>query len=95
MDGETTRIVVDMAEGAIAVAAGVLGWSAKREVSRRDTDMTALQTKVEEMKDDFVAKDDFRRAADEIKRLLAEHSEQSNRTLTRIEARIDALYQTK
>lgn len=89
MDEPTVRATIEV--GASAVA-GVTTWLARRAIKRHDDDMTALQKKIEELPAKYVDKETFDRVAEDIKDLLRDHADQSSRTLARIEARIDSLY---
>lgn len=59
--------------------------------------MESLQKQVDGMRDEFVPKSEFDRAAKRIEELLLEHTKQSNISLQNITTRIDDLYklQTK
>lgn len=92
MDEPTVRTAIEVGAGIGGVLASAAGWLARREVKRHDDDMTALQQKIEKLPEKFVDKETFDRVAEDIKELLRDHADQSSRTLARIEARIDSLY---
>lgn len=89
MDEPTVRAAIEVVA---STGAGITAYLARRAIKRHDDDMTALQKKVDEMPAKFVDKETFDRVADDIKELLRDHADQSQRTLARIEARIDSLY---
>ena len=90
LDEGTVRVVV---ESAVGVAASFFGWSMKREVTRHDSDMAELKKNVATLQETTVKQTELERLADDIKDLLRDHADTSAKTLARIEARVDQLFQ--